>query len=124
MDLRIDMELRDRLLLVTAVGELRFDPALRLLKQICDTANETQVNKIVVNALAIYGTISTVERYSLGAQVATYIQQPLPNLRLAIVGKPPTIDGFGVKVAQNRGMVVEVFSTQQDALNWLDVWRK
>jgi hypothetical protein len=42
--------------------------------------------------------------------------------RLAFVGKAPTMDGFGVRVAQNRGLTVEMFSTEQEALSWLDKW--
>ena len=44
------------------------------------------------------------------------------NTRIAFVSKPPMTDGFGVHVAQNRGVTTEVFSTQQAALNWLDKW--
>ena len=40
-------------MLVTASGDLAFDAALRLLKQVCDTAAEKQVNKILVNSLAV-----------------------------------------------------------------------
>jgi hypothetical protein len=42
--------------------------------------------------------------------------------RLAFVGKPPAVDGFGVRVAQNRGITTEVFASQQEALRWLDKW--
>jgi hypothetical protein len=44
------------------------------------------------------------------------------NPKFAFVGKPPTIDGFAVRVGQNRGLVAEVFSNQQDALKWLKQW--
>ncbi len=109
-------------MLVTARGTLAFDATLRLLKQVCDTAAEKQVNKILVNSLAVDGDLTTLERYQLGVEIAAYIMQRQKNTRLAIVGLPPAIDGFGVRVAQNRGMTVEVFSTQQEALNWLDIW--
>jgi hypothetical protein len=42
--------------------------------------------------------------------------------RLAFVGKPPTMDGFGVRVAQNRDVFTEIFSSQQAAQEWLDKW--
>ena len=109
-------------MLVTARGNLAFDAALRLLKQVCDTAAEKQVNRILVNSLAVDGEFSTVDRYQIGVEVAEYIMQRQMNPKLAFVGKPPAIDGFGVRVAKNRGMTVEVFSNQQEALNWLDIW--
>jgi hypothetical protein len=122
MDLHIDIELQDGLMLVTARGNLVFDATLRLLKQVCDTAVGKEINKILVNCLAVDGDLSTLDRYQIGAEVAAYIAQDQMNPRLAIVGQPPAIDGFGVRVAQNRGMKVEVFSNQQEALNWLDSW--
>ena len=122
MDLHIDVELQGGLLLVTASGNLAFDAALLLLKQVCDTAKEKEVNKILVNALAVDGELSTVERYRLGAEVTAYLKQRQMNPRLAFVGKPPALDGFGVRVAQNRGATTELFSSQQEALTWLDKW--
>jgi hypothetical protein len=122
MDLHIDIELEGRLLLVTASGSLAFDAALRLLKQVCDTAAEKRVNSILVNGLAVYGELSTLERYSLGVEVAAYFQQRQLNARLAFVGKPPAMDGFGVRVGQNRGLTTEMFSSQQEALTWLNKW--
>jgi dihydroxyacetone kinase len=122
MDLHIDIELQGGVLLVTASGSLAFDAALRLLKQVCDTAKEKAVNKILVNSLAVEGGLSTLERYSLGTEVAAYLQQRQMHPWLAFVGKPPASNGFGVLVGQNRGATTEMFSSQQEALNWLDKW--
>ena len=122
MDLRIDIELREGLLLVTASGTFAFDAALLLLKQVCDTAKEKEVSKILVNALAVDGELATVDRYRLGTEVTAYLKQRQMSPRLALVGKPPAVDGFGVRVAQNRGITTEVFSSQQEALRWLGKW--
>ena len=122
MDLHIDVALQGDLLLVTASGSLVFDVALRLLKEVCDIAAEKQVDRILVDCLAVDGEVSTLDRYSLGAEVAAYLRQREVKPKLAIVGKPPTIDGFGVRVGQNRGITTEVFSSQQAALKWLDRW--
>jgi len=122
MDLRIDIELREGLLLVTASGTFAFDAALLLLKQVCDTAKEKEVSKILVNALAVDGELATVDRYRLGTEIAAYLKQRQMSPRLAFVGKPPAVDGFGVRVAQNRGITTEVFSSQQEALRWLGKW--
>lgn len=123
MDLHIDnIELQGRLLLVTVSGSVTVDAGLRLFKQVCDTAAENRVNKILANALAVDGELTTFERYHWGLEAAAYAQQHQMNLRLAIVGKPPTFDGFGVRVSQNRGSTFELFSSQAEALGWLDRW--
>jgi dihydroxyacetone kinase len=122
MDLVIEIEVQEGLLLVTASGTLAFDAALRLLKQVCDTAAEKRINKILVNGLAMDGELSALERYGLGVEVAAYLKQREMNHKLAFVGKPPTMDGFGVRVGQNRDMITDFFSSQQEALNWLGIW--
>jgi hypothetical protein len=122
MDLHIDVELRGRLLLVTAGGEIEFEASLRLLKQAFDIAKEKEVSKILVNTLAVDGELSTFERYRLATGLVAHLRQREMNARIAFVGKPPTTNGFGVRVAQNRDVTTEVFDTQQAALNWLDKW--
>jgi hypothetical protein len=122
MDLHVDIELQGGVLLVTARGDFAFDAALQLLKQACDTAKEKEVNKILVNALALERSPSTFERYRLGVGMVAHTKQRQMNPRLAFVGKLPTTDGFGVRVGQNRGLTAEVFASQQEALNWLNKW--
>jgi hypothetical protein len=119
MDLHIDVKLQGEMLFVTADGSVVFDMALRLLKQVFDTAAENQVNKILVNTLAVDGELAGFERYALGVELASYLSQRQINLKLAFVGKPPTVNGFGVRVAQNRGITTEVFSSLPEALRWL-----
>jgi hypothetical protein len=122
MELHIDMELQGELLLVTLSGDLAYDPALPLLKQMCDTAKEKGVSKILVHALAVQGELSTLERYTLGTELGKYIMQRQMNPRLAAIGKPPSLDGFAALVAQNRSLTAKVFSSQQEALTWLANW--
>ena len=121
MDLHIDVKLQEGLLLVTASGNVELDAAVRLLKQVCDTAKEKGVNKILVDTLAVDGVLSTVDRYQLAVEVTAYIKQRQMSPRLAFVGKPPTSDGFGVRVAQNRDLVTSMFSSQE-AMDWLKGW--
>jgi len=119
----IDIETQGELLLVTASGTIAFDSASRLLKQVFDTAAEKQVSKILVNCLAVEGKLSTLERYDLGIEVVAYLELRQLNPKVAFVGKPPTVDGLGVRVGQNRGLITEVFSSQQEALSWLHGWQ-
>jgi hypothetical protein len=122
MDLHFDIELQGGLLLGTASGTLTFDAALRLFKQLFDTAKEKEISKILLNGLAVDGKLSTFERYRIAIEIAAYLKQRQMNLRLALVGKPPAADGFAVRVAQNRDVTVEMFSSQQEALSWLNAW--
>ena len=61
----------------------------------------------------------TYEWYSLAIDLIEYLKQRQMSPKVAVVGNPPAIDGFGVRVAQNRGTNAEFFSSQQEALHWL-----
>jgi len=39
--------------------------------------------------------------------------------KVAFVGTPPAIDGFGAIVASNRGFLAKTFSELPKALDWL-----
>jgi hypothetical protein len=122
MDLHAHIELQGELLVATATGTVAFEPALKILKGICDLAAEKGVHKILVNALAVDGTLSTTERYQHAVQLTGHLQQLQFNPRVAIVGVPPALDGFGVRVAQNRDVCVELFPSVEEALSWLARW--
>jgi hypothetical protein len=120
MDLQIDTELQGELLLVTARGIVTFDSISRLLRQVFDTAVESRVDKILINGLTAEGELAPFERYRLGVDAAAYLSERGMNVKVAFVGVPPTTDGFGVRIARNRGVMARVFSTPQEALSWLD----
>jgi len=90
--------------------------------KVFETAKEKEVRKILFNVLAVDGELSTLERYNLGIESVAYLTRCLPNIRIAVVGKQPAMDGFGVRVGQNRGVAAETFSTQEQALKWLARW--
>lgn len=119
MDLKIETKLQGNVLFVTATGTLSFEPALRLWKEIFDTAAEKHTNCILANGLAVDGLLTTYEWYSLAIELIEYLKQRQMSPKVAVVGNPPAIDGFGVRVAQNRGTNAEFFSSQQEALHWL-----
>ena len=122
MDLHAHTELQGELLVATATGTVAFEPALKILKGICDLAAEKHAHKILVNTLAVDGTFSTMERYQLAVQVTDHLRQLEFSPRLAFVGLPPTSDGFGVRVGQNLNVCVELFPTVEQALRWLAAW--
>jgi hypothetical protein len=122
MKLRVDITIENQLLLAAAHGTLSFDASLGSLKRVLDQARQKQVSRILIDVLAVDGSLTTLERYELGKQTAAYIKQHQMDPRIAFVGKPPAADGFGVRVAQNRDVTTQMFPTRQQALNWLAAW--
>ena len=120
MDLRIEIDSQRDLLVGTANGGVTYAEAVRVLKAISDVAAKKQLDKILVDCLAVDGDLTTFERYRLGAEISDYLQRLKIHPRVAVLGFPPAVNGFGARVAKNRGTKVEVFSARPEALNWLD----
>jgi hypothetical protein len=118
MDLKL--ESRDGFLLATVVGQVSLAEAIKVCKKSCDAAVRRGFGKILFDFLGLTGEISELERYELGKQAAEYCRNLSPTLKTAVIGKPPTVDGFVARVASNRGIVVETFSERQAALDWLN----
>jgi hypothetical protein len=120
MDMRT--ELQADLLLVTLTGKVDLSSSVRLLNEAFDIAAETLAYKVLFNAVAVTGTLSTLERYELGSMVAAHITRLGANPKIAFVGVSPTVNGFAVRVAQNRDVAVELFSNIPEGLAWLGKW--
>jgi hypothetical protein len=68
-----------------------------------------------VNGLTVEGELSTVDRYRLAIEVAAYLKER-QNARLAFAGKPPAMDGFGVRVgAKSRANHRNSFDSARSA---------
>jgi hypothetical protein len=105
---------------VTVVGRVSLSEAIGVYKQACDVAAERGFNKILVDGLSVEGELSTLERYEVGRTMAEYCLSRSMNPKIATVGTPPTVNGFGTLVARNRGIVAETFSELQKARDWLN----
>jgi len=73
--------------------------------------------------LGLEGTLSTLERLSLGESGVAYWSGKSWKIipKIAVVGEAPVIDGFAALVASNRGIDAQTFSEVQLALDWLEV---
>jgi|SRR6516225_961970 hypothetical protein len=125
MTLQVDFEVQGDLLLAIVRGAASLDAALGVAKQVLDAAAKHQVSsRILVDTLAVEGVLKPIECYDLAVEAVAHAKQGKMNPKIAIVGTPPTLDGFGVRVAQNRGLTTELFPTRQLALRWLEAWRE
>ena len=120
MEMQIKTELQGDLLFVTYTGTATLDSSVRLLNRVTDIAAEKRIHKILLNQLAISGILSTLERYEIAMKGRAHLAQLGISPNVALVGVPPSVDGFAVLVAQNRGVTVDVFPTVEKALAWLD----
>jgi hypothetical protein len=119
MNLQVDLDTDGELLLAIVRGTVSLDATWQVLKQICDTALQQNLTRILVDALGAQGVATTIDRYTLGVKLVTYCREHQLWPRLAFVGQPPVVDGFGLLVAKNRGLNTERFPNWKEALEWV-----
>lgn len=102
-------------------GSVSLVQAVAMIDAALEFACTRGLRAVVVNVTELTGfaSPSVVERYDLMTQWAYTVRG---RARVAVVARPELIDpeGFDVMVAANRGLVVEVFESEADALVWLE----
>ena len=88
-----------------------------IIKQNCDAKKLT---KAIVDVSGMEGALAVGELYEA---TQLFIQEVGFNIRVAYIKPPahwiPEDDKFSRDVAKNRGAVLEMFLTKEDAINWL-----
>src|SRR5215471_426667 len=116
MKLQVALETDGEFLDAVISGTVSFNAIWQVLKQVCDTALQKKCTRILVDALGAQGNTTTIDRYNLGVKFVNYCQEKQLWPRLAFVGQASVVDGFGVLVAKNRGLIIEQFSNKKEAL--------
>src|SRR5262249_11116356 len=119
MKLQVKLDTDGDLLLAVVTGTVSLDANWQVLKEICDTALQKGLVRMLVDALGAEGVITTTDRYTLAMKLVAYCGDHKFSPRLALIGKPPVTDGFSVLVANNRGLVTETFPNWKEALQWV-----
>jgi hypothetical protein len=117
------IEPRNGLVLVTVTGQISLNDSVEIFQKTFDAAIELGTNLILIDCTAMTSVLSGLERYHLGSISAEYVLQRSNgsiDLKVAVVGTPPVIDGFAALVASNRGVTTETFSDTSNAVEWLN----
>jgi hypothetical protein len=117
--MQVTLASQDDFLLATAAGLVSFKEVLRVFKNVIDTATERGFNKILMDFMAVNGELSAIDLYEIGEVMAEYCVGKSICPKVAVIGKPPAVTGFGAEVASNRGLTSRTFLEKQPALNWL-----
>ena len=113
------LEPRVGFLLATASGKLSFHEAVENCRNMCDFAAGLGVRKILFDCLALEGDLSREERFELGKTIVEHCRSRLRVSRVALIGKPPSVNGYAARVAAEGGIPVEMFSDREVGLDWL-----
>ena len=98
------------------LGDLpRGQNAFRYVADICEQQN---CNGVLLDARGLTMDLNTMDVFKLGSQVAKVRGRPI---RFAMLGpeQQASLDDFMETVAANRGALVKVFSSEDEAMAWL-----
>jgi hypothetical protein len=102
-------------------GSVSFDEAVALVRAAIAFACSSQAHELLVDTTAWFGFASpqTFQRY---LAVVEWAEEARGRVRLVMVAREEMIDPqkFGVTVAANRGLLSNIFTTEVEALAWLD----
>jgi hypothetical protein len=101
-------------------GQVSLDEAIQLVTSAITFARERHIRKLLVVTSGLKGfePPSITDRYFF---VQEWALAAKGAVRVAVVARPEMIDSrkFGVTVAVNRGLVGDVFASEEEALAWL-----
>jgi hypothetical protein len=117
--MQLKLASQDDVLVATATGRVSVQAVLRVFKNVIDTATERGFDKILIDFLVVAGELAVMDLYEIGKAVAEHCESKSISPKVALIGKPPLVTGFGAEVASNRGLTSMTFSERQPALNWL-----
>jgi hypothetical protein len=102
-------------------GIVSYDQALQMFADAIQFARDLKLTDLLVNSQGLGGFASpdVVARYALAVKWA---QSAAGSLRVALVVRPEFMDPqkIAMLMANNRGVVGDVFTDEVDALAWLD----
>jgi len=101
-------------------GQVSLDQARQMMISAVAFAREQNIRKllVVVSGLTGFAPPSIVWRYYFMQEVA---RASGGSVRVAMVARPEMIDPekFGVTVAANAGLIADIFTSEEEALAWL-----
>jgi hypothetical protein len=120
MSVRENFEILGDNVVFRPTGKVTLERAVEMVMDAIVFAREHRIRKLLVNTSNLTG-------YEPPNLTARYFfihdwSRAAPDVRVALVTRPERIDPqkFGITVAANLGSIIEVFTSEADALNWLE----
>lgn len=100
-------------------GKFDLSDVVELFADVANRTIESGLNAALVDVIKIDGEPGTLERFQVGDQVANRIRSS--GIKFAIYGRDPLTNAndFAILVATNRGIIVQGFTNEAEAVEWL-----
>ena|SRR5436190_2089755 len=115
--MKVEFETRDKYLFARMTGAYSFEQMIGAIERIGDECTRQNCKRVLVD-VSIIGDADLTSRF----KYAEHAARKLLGLEkcAAFTGKPEQrVEPFTADVAQNRGLSLQVFGNQDDALRWL-----
>jgi stage II sporulation SpoAA-like protein len=120
MSVRENFEILEDYVVFRPSGKVTLERAIEMVMDAIAFAREHRIRKLLVNTsnLTGYEPPSLTARYFFVHNWARAAR----DVRVALVTRPERIDPqrFGITVAANLGAIIEVFTSEEDALKWIE----
>jgi hypothetical protein len=116
MDMHIAVDASGRFLRCTVTAQATPENAQQLLQRFQEGAEGTVHTRLLLDLMAVTGELALPQQHQMGVGLAETFRK---FSRVAVVQKPRTNNGFGALVAKNRGLKIDVFATEAEAISWL-----
>ena len=114
MDISVDPD--GRFTRCTVSGQLSPDDAQRLFQAFRAGVDAASPKRLLIDLLSMTGIFRVLDQYQNGNAATEAFRH---FSRVAVVQVPRAESGFGALVAKNRGLNIQVFAAESDALKWL-----
>src|SRR5262245_36202593 len=103
------------------IGQVSFEQAVDMIADGIRTARELGLTDMIANTTGLSG-FTPPSVFARHAMATKWAQSAGASMRVALVARPELIDPqrIGVLMLQNRGGNGEVFTSETEALAWLD----
>jgi hypothetical protein len=119
--MQVTFAFEDDILVATGTGRVSVKEVRHIFENAVDTATERGFDKILIDFLEATGEMPALDLYEIGKAMAEFCLLKSIYPKVAVIGNPPIVTGFGAEVASNRGLTSRTFSERQPALHWLRV---
>jgi len=103
-------------------GVVTFEEGVERVATAIAHARGLGLTDIVINTLGLgFSSPSVIDRYTLAMRV---VENAGFMLRVAFVARREHIDfqKIGSVMTQNRGVISDIFPSEEEAIHWLDAW--
>jgi hypothetical protein len=115
------LEIEGKLAVFRPSGRVSIEDAVGMIKSAITLAHEQRARSLLVVTSGWTGLRSpdVAERYFF---IREWARAASGAIRLAVVARPELIDPekFGMMVAKNSGLSAAIFTSEKEALEWLD----